>query len=63
MSEGLPKIGAPATQALHAQGIDSLRQVALHTEAELSELHGVGPKAIRILRDELERHGLRFSTA
>jgi hypothetical protein len=25
---------------------------------DLAKLHGIGPKALRIIEDELERHGL-----
>jgi hypothetical protein len=49
----LPAVGRPATRALTLQGITTLAQVAEHTEAELLDLHGVGPKAIRILREAL----------
>ena len=46
----LPKIGEPATRALAAAGIISLADVQRTSLAELAVLHGVGPKAIRILR-------------
>lgn len=46
----LPKgIGNPATRALASAGITTLAQVAELTEAELLAMHGVGPKAVRIL--------------
>lgn len=48
----LPKsIGRPATQALVHAGITTLAQVAELTDADLKAMHGVGPKAIRILRE------------
>ncbi|NED99545.1 helix-hairpin-helix domain-containing protein [Phytoactinopolyspora halotolerans] len=54
----LPKaIGRPATQALVDAGITSLAQVAELTEAELKAMHGVGPKAIRVLKQELDTTG------
>ncbi|WP_347756022.1 hypothetical protein [Agrococcus sp. ProA11] len=53
----LPTIGRPATQALLAIGVTTLVQVAAMTEAELLALHGVGPRAIRILRGALEQQG------
>src|SRR5690242_15715553 len=46
----LPKIGAPATRALQSTGITRLKQLTKVTEAELLQLHGMGPKAVRILR-------------
>lgn len=51
----LPKaIGKAATQALATAGITSLAQVAGMSDAELLAMHGVGPKAVRILRETLE---------
>lgn len=50
----LPKrIGTPATRALTGAGITTLAQVADLTDAELTALHGVGPRAVRILREVL----------
>ncbi|CAM3704189.1 hypothetical protein OCAE111667_22850 [Occultella aeris] len=51
-------IGAPATRALAGAGITTLVQVAEFSETELLALHGVGPRALRILADELQRRGL-----
>lgn len=53
----LSGIGAPATRALAAAGITTLDQVARLGESGLLALHGVGPKAVRILRERLEAHG------
>lgn len=60
MATPIPKTSAPAARALSAAGITSLEQVAQRTEAEISALHGVGPKVVRILAAALETHGLRF---
>jgi predicted Fe-Mo cluster-binding NifX family protein len=56
-------IGRPALGALRAAGIDRLSEVARHGEAELLALHGVGPKAIRLLRAELADRGLELPRA
>lgn len=56
----LPKIGSPATQALLSIGIASLEEVAAYSEKELLDLHGVGPKAIRILKDVMKEKGMSF---
>lgn len=56
----LPKIGAPATRALESIGITKLEQLTKVTEAELSQLHGFGPKALRILQETLKAKGLAF---
>lgn len=51
----LPKaIGKAATRALATAGITSLAQVAGMSDADLLAMHGVGPKAVRILRETLE---------
>lgn len=56
--DSLPKIGAPATRALTAAGYVSLGQLAGIRRSELAALHGVGPKALRIIEAELAAHGL-----
>jgi predicted flap endonuclease-1-like 5' DNA nuclease len=57
----LPKIGAPATRALNNAGYTSLRQLVGVPRAELAKLHGMGPKALRIIEDNLAGQGLRLS--
>lgn len=47
-------IGAPATRGLAAAGFSELRQLVGVPAAELAGLHGVGPKAVRIIREELQ---------
>ena len=60
--EGLPRnIGAPATRALTAAGYTELRQLAGVPVAELEKLHGVGPKALRLLQEALEQQGLSLA--
>lgn len=63
-AEGTPvprSIGAPATRALRAAGIDTLEQVAERAEAELAAMHGVGPIAMDRLRDALAELGRGFA--
>ena len=56
---GLPgNIGAPATRALIAAGYTELSQLADVPAAELKKLHGVGPKALRLLQAALEQQGM-----
>lgn len=57
----LPAIGRPATSALAAIGVTTLEQVIDYSEPELLALHGVGPKAIRLLAAELARLGWTWS--
>jgi hypothetical protein len=58
-SAGLPpNIGAPATRALTAAGYAELTQLSGVPAAELKKLHGVGPKALRLLQEALEQRGM-----
>lgn len=56
----LPPIGAPATAALALAGYTTLEQLTRVSERDLLRLHGVGPKAVRLLREALQVRGLRF---
>lgn len=53
----LPRIGAPATRALRAEGIDTLEQVREQGAARLAALHGVGPVALGLLREAMAERG------
>lgn len=46
-------IGKTAARELAAAGITSLREVARCSDGELLGIHGVGPKAVRILRETI----------
>jgi hypothetical protein len=54
----LPRgIGAPATRALVSAGYTSLDALAGVRAADLAKLHGVGPRALKVLQEELEEQG------
>jgi hypothetical protein len=53
-------IGKPAFQALKATGFARLDQFTRVTQDDLLKLHGVGPRAVRILRGALDARGLSF---
>jgi hypothetical protein len=55
-----PKLGAPAERALAGAGIKNLKQLTKFSEAEIKQLHGVGPNAIGKLREALADKGLSF---
>jgi uncharacterized protein DUF4287 len=60
-SSDLPeKLGAPAERALAGAGIKNLKQLTKFSEAEIKQLHGVGPNAIGKLRQALAENGLSF---
>jgi predicted flap endonuclease-1-like 5' DNA nuclease len=60
-ADSLPRIGAPATRALAAVGVTRLSEVASWPAADLLALHGVGPRAIRLLREALASRGMSLA--
>jgi len=54
----LPRTSKPADRALAQAGYTTLEDVADLDAAVLLGLHGVGPRAIRILDAALSEHGL-----
>lgn len=59
-SHGLGKV---ATRALALNDYIRYEQLTGVAAAELLRIHGIGPKAIRILREELADRGLSFADA
>lgn len=55
-----PKLGRPALRALTGAGIRSLEQLAGYSEAEIRQLHGIGPNALKTLSEALKAKGLSF---
>lgn len=49
--DALPVIGRPATRALVAIGVTKVSQLKDYSEIDLLAMHGIGPKAIRLLRE------------
>lgn len=59
--DALPmSIGKPATRALLAAGVRTLTDVAGRPAAELLALHGVGPRAVKLLGEALAERGMGF---
>lgn len=56
-----PRTSAPALRALNSAGYDRLEQLTQATEREILALHGMGPKALRILREALHEKGWAFA--
>ncbi len=56
-------LGRPAQRALANAGYTQLDQLTTASEAEIARLHGIGPKALRQLRQALAEHGLAFAAA
>ena len=55
------KLASPAQRALAGAGIKKLKQLAKFSEAEIRELHGIGPNALVQLRAALRTKGLSFA--
>ncbi len=51
-------LASPARRALAHAGVTGLDQVARLKESDLKKMHGMGPKAIRQLREALAERGL-----
>ncbi len=58
-----PEIGKPALRALEHAGYNRLEQLTRVSEQELLALHGMGPKAVRLLREALAEKGWSFAEA
>jgi hypothetical protein len=54
-------LSAPARRALDGAGYVRLEQLTRVSETELKKLHGMGPKAINLLRSALEEKGQSFA--
>ncbi|MEV6285464.1 hypothetical protein [Kribbella sp. NPDC051770] len=54
------RIGKVADRELALNGYTTYEQLTSVTPKELLAIHGVGPKAIRILEEELTALGLAF---
>lgn len=60
MSHFPSTMGKVAPRELAVHGIHMLKQATKYTEKELLAIHGVGPKAIRIIKEELAKKKLRL---
>jgi DNA repair protein RadC len=55
------KLSQPAQRALAGAGIQNLKQLTKFSEAEIKQLHGIGPNAINQLQAALAAKGLSFA--
>jgi hypothetical protein len=54
-------LAQPAQRALAGAGIQGLEELTKFTEAEIRQLHGIGPNALEQLRRSLAERGLSFA--
>lgn len=57
----LPKLAAPAMRALNGAGLTSLEKLSRASEAEVMELHGMGPNALAAIKAAMKKAGLTFA--
>lgn len=55
-------VAAPAIRALASVGVTKVEQLTKFTEKEIALLHGMGPKALGILKQTLKEKGLHFKS-
>lgn len=55
------ELAAPARRALIGAGYWRLDQLTMMSEAEVKQLHGIGPNALKQLRRALDARGLSFA--
>lgn len=61
-AEGLPSgLAQPAVRALQSAGYSNLKQIAQASEDELMKLHGMGPHALRKVKEALRNAGLTLA--
>ncbi|MCM3765187.1 DNA-binding protein [Neobacillus niacini] len=53
-------LSKPAKRALQGAGYVRLEQLTKVREAEIMQLHGMGPKALELLKKSLAEMGLSF---
>jgi hypothetical protein len=57
----LPGLASPARRALAGKGITCLEDLVKYRETEITDLHGIGPNALKSLKQAMEENGLKFS--
>lgn len=62
MEQHFPRgVAQPALRALARAGYRRLDDLAGVRESDLAKLHGIGPKALRALREALDKKGKSFA--
>ena len=56
-----PKLTSPARRALANAGVQNLKQLTKFSEDEVRQWHGIGPNALKQLRQALADKGLAFA--
>lgn len=56
------ELSQPALRALYGAGYTRLKELTKVTEADVLQLHGMGPKSIRTLKAALKKKGWSFKS-
>jgi DNA repair protein RadC len=56
------ELAAPAQRALAGARIQNLNQLSKFSETEIKQMHGIGPNALKQLRNALNASGLSFAS-
>jgi hypothetical protein len=62
VKDDLPRLAAPAQRALASARITRLAQLTKFSAAEIGQLHGIGPNALKQIRAAMVEQGLSFKT-
>jgi uncharacterized protein YdhG (YjbR/CyaY superfamily) len=54
------KLASPAVRALEGLGLGKLEDLSLHTRLAVSELHGIGPRAMKLIEEEMAKAKIGF---
>lgn len=60
MTDFPASMGKVAPRGLRNSGIENVEAAANYTEQQLLAIHGVGPKAIAIIKQELAKSGKKL---
>ncbi|MEP6763084.1 MAG: DNA-binding protein [Gemmatimonadaceae bacterium] len=53
-------VAQPAIRALNSVGVSTVEALAKHREIDIADLHGMGPKAMGLLKEALKEKGKSF---
>ena len=57
----LEKLAKPAQRAIQNAGITTFDQLSKYSEKEVSQFHGIGQKALNVIKEEMKEKGFNFT--
>ena len=58
----LPKLASPAQRALANANVMSLKDLSKFTEAQIADLHGMGPNAMKTIKRAMKEKAISFKS-